>query len=149
MKVAGAKPRKYVAVSSVLRNQGKILLLKRSRAVETNRGKWSTVSGRVEEGRNPREVALEEIQVETGLEPSQIEFVRQGEPIFVRPTGTAETKVYPLLFNTTSRVIQLNWEHTAAVWIRPDDVDVYDTVPKFKLLLRRLELLKSGPASGE
>jgi 8-oxo-dGTP pyrophosphatase MutT (NUDIX family) len=133
---------KYLAVSCVLRNREEILLLKRSSAVQTNRGKWSTVSGRVENGRAPSEVALEEIRAETGLASTQARLVRQGRPIFVRPTGRHVTKVYPFLFEAKSRAIRLNWEHVAATWVRPAQVAAYDTVPKFALLLRRLRLLR-------
>jgi ADP-ribose pyrophosphatase YjhB (NUDIX family) len=138
---AKSRDYRYTAVSCVLENRGQILLLKRSQAVKTNKGKWSTVSGRVEHRWTAADTALEEIRAETGLERRSLGLIRRGRPIYVRPTGTHLTKVVPFLFRVTRRTIRLNQEHTAAVWVRPEEVATYDTVPRFADLLRRLDVL--------
>lgn len=138
--------RRFRAVSCILTNRDRILLLKRSDRVLTNPGLWSTVAGRVDPGSNDDTTALEEIQEETGLTPAQVTFVRKGAPVEVRPTGGAITTVYPLLFRTRSRRIRLNWEHTEYAWVTLQDVGRFAVVPKFLELLKNLALLPEGGA---
>lgn len=129
------------AVSCILHYGGKILLLRRSHRVRTNPGRWSTVAGEVEPGRDPLAVAYDEIREETGMTRSQFRFIRSGLPIEVQPTGRGITLVHPFLFHTTTKNVRLNEEHTGHIWIRPDRLKAYRTVPRFRDLLTSVGVL--------
>ena len=48
--------------------------------------------------------------------------------------------VYPFLFHIGKRdKIQLDWEHTEFRWIKPSDLKEYDTVPRFKEIVKIAE----------
>ena len=87
-------------VTSFIRHQGKILLLRRSKKVGSYKGKWAGVSGYLEEI-SPLKQALKEIFEETGLNESQVALICSGTPLEVldRKLETCWL-VYPFLFET-------------------------------------------------
>jgi len=116
-------------VTSFLRSSGKILLLHRSEAVGTHRGRWAGVSGYIEGGEEPHERALIEIAEETGLSPGEVKLVKAGEPL---PINNSEGSwlVHPFLFDISDRhKIRLDWEHTEYRWVDPEEIVHHETVP--------------------
>ena len=55
-------------VTSFIKNNNKILILKRSEKVRTMKGLWSGVSGIIENNEKPRDRAVIEIFEEVGIE---------------------------------------------------------------------------------
>ncbi|HEX9340371.1 MAG TPA: DUF126 domain-containing protein [Thermoplasmata archaeon] len=114
-------------VSAILRNRGRILIVRRSEAVGSFRGRWSAVSGYIEGREDPRDRAVREVREETGLR--RLVLRATGQPVFARTDATVYV-VHPFLFDVASRTIRLDWENTDHAWIRLEDLGRYDTVPR-------------------
>lgn len=117
--------------TAILSYEDKILILKRSDKVGSYQGMWAGVSGYIEDGEVPEETALREISEELGLEKKHLKFLRKGERVYVRYNDLVWV-VNPILFETDEQKIHLNWEHVEYKWIRFEDIDNYETVPKLK-----------------
>ena len=116
-------------VSVVLRNRGRILLVQRSESVDSFRGLWSVISGHLEGRENPKARALREVREETGLR--RIVFRAEGSPIYARHDSTMYI-VHPFLFDTPSRRVRLDSENVEHRWIRREELDRFETVPRLK-----------------
>lgn len=116
-------------VTSVLWNRGRILIVRRSDAVGSFRGRWSAISGFIEGREEPKARALQEIREETGLRGVPLRAA--GRPILARDRGTIYV-VYPFRFDAPTRRIRLDWENVAHRWIRPEEIDRLETVPRLK-----------------
>lgn len=108
--------------------------------VRTNPGIWSGVAGMIEEDESPESTALREIGEELGLSSNQVRLERRGDPLLIR-TKEREISVTPLLFESLTREVTLNWEHAESIWVKPTEVEDYATVPKFKRVLENLGLV--------
>mgnify|MGYP006282038815 CR=1 FL=1 len=122
-------------VTAFLRNCGRILLVRRSSEVGTYRGRWSGISGYLED--TPFEQALTEIREETGLGADEVELVNQAEPLQVCDVeNDTEWQIYPFLFDTEfPERVRLDWENLEMVWIQPAQIVDYPTVPALKKTL--------------
>ncbi len=111
-----------------------ILILKRSNKVGTYKGLWSGVSGYVEEDETPIETAYKEIHEELDLDKEDVELLKTFDPIEVTDIYKGKTygwKVYSLLFKTRKKSkVQIDWEHTCYRWIKPSELEKFDTVPR-------------------
>ncbi len=116
-------------VTAVIKKGDEILIVKRGHKVNTFKGKWSCISGRME--KTPMQSVLKEIEEETGIPADEVKLIREGTPIIAEGEGI-EFKVYPFLFEVNAEDIRLNWENTEYRWIRPEEVTNYRTVPKLK-----------------
>ena len=125
-------------VTCFLTRNGKILIVRRGGKVATYRGKWSAVSGYVEEP--PPQQALREVQEETGLEPTEIRLLKTCEPVeVVDETQDIKWIVHPFLFEIDqSATVRLDYENVEARWISPSQLTLYETVPKLKEVLEKL-----------
>jgi 8-oxo-dGTP diphosphatase len=115
-----------------------VLLLRRSQAVGTYRGRWAAVSGSVEDG--PLEQAYREIEEETGLRRRDVRLLQQGEPLEV-PASELDTLwvVHPFLFRLHREIEPaLDWEHTEARWVPPRRLRRFRTVPMLVEALERV-----------
>lgn len=127
-------------ITSFIRNNEKILLLKRSNAVRTMQGLWAGVSGKIEKNEDPLERALKEIYEEIGLENNEIKLILRGEPMLVSSPQYKNHlwNVHPFLFETDKNIIVLNWENTDYKWISPDEILEFQTVPSLEKILFNL-----------
>jgi len=125
-------------VTCFLESAGEILILRRSEAVGSYRGKWAGVSGYIES--TPDEQALTEIEEETSLKRDDVELVKKGEPLAVEDEGLGTRwLIHPYRFRIKDRdKIKIDWEHKESRWIKPADIDSYPTVPKLKEALARV-----------
>lgn len=123
-------------VTSILKHKDKILLLKRSAKVGFYRGKWAGVSGFVEGNENPDERAKIEILEETGLKGR---ILKKEKPIKIFDKELKKhVIIYPYLFGVKTKKVNLNWEHDDYVWIDPEDIKKYETVPILEKILKVL-----------
>ncbi len=128
-------------VTSFLKFEGKILILRRSESVSTYKGRWGGVSGFIEEGEEPVERATKEIKEETGLKRGDLELLREGKSFsFGDEDEEINIKwiVHPFLFRTKTKKIKINREHFEFKWIRPEELVKYFTVPKLEKSLKRV-----------
>lgn len=124
-------------VTCVLRRKGKVLILKRSQKVGTNKGRWAAVSGYIERGERPEETALKEVVEETGIATARLEG--RGETMRIRD-GTYVWTIHPFLFEVGDEEVKLDWEHTECAWVDPSELSGYETVPGFRKVLSSLGL---------
>ncbi len=116
-------------VTCFLRREGRVLILKRSQDVRTNKGRWAGVSGYVEPGEEPLETAYKELEEETSARPDQLRLVNAGEvQHFLDEEHDIAWAVHPFLFDDLGVEVRLDWEHTDYAWIEPDKLGEYRTV---------------------
>jgi len=125
-------------VTCFLEADGEILLLRRSEQVGSYQGRWAGVSGYI--GATAEEQALIEIGEETGLFGEDIRLIKRGQPLTVEDEKLGmRWVVHPYLFRVKDRSrVRINWEHQEISWIRPEEIDNYQTVPMLKEALARV-----------
>lgn len=114
-------------VSAIVRNRGRILIVRRSAAVGSFRGRWSAISGFLEGRESPRQRAIREVREETGLRSLTLRGT--GPQMFARDEATIFV-VHPFLFDAPKRRVRLDWENVEYRWIRPPELGRYKTVPQ-------------------
>ncbi|MGQ0798415.1 MAG: aconitase X swivel domain-containing protein [Methanobacteriota archaeon] len=120
-------------VTAILRNRGRILLVRRSERVGSLRGKWSGISGYLEGSEDPRDRAVKEIREETGIRGAR--FRGAGQPLASRDGSTAYV-VHPFLFDAPGRTVRLDWENEEYRWVRPEEIEGFATVPRLPDVIR-------------
>ena len=117
----------------------KILILKRSDKVGVYQEKWNTVTGYLDEPKQPIEKIMEEIREELGIMEKNILSYSLGEPFkFTDPKARKTWIVHPAKVELKNEPdIKLDWEHTEYKWIRPEELEKFDTVPNLDLSLKR------------
>jgi 8-oxo-dGTP pyrophosphatase MutT (NUDIX family) len=129
-------------VTCLLENNGEILIFKRSEEVGTYKELWGGVAGFVEENEEPQETAVKEIKEEAGIEKKDLLLVKKEDAIkFTDLYGEKlyEWIVYPFLFHIKDRnKIKIDWEHTEFRWVKPSELEKYDTVPRFKEIVLKI-----------
>jgi 8-oxo-dGTP diphosphatase len=121
-----------LSVTVFIKYRSKILLLKRSDRVRTYQGKWCPVAGYLEELKPIRQKALEEVQEETGISRNSISSIHIGKPYEFNDPKLGITWIdHPVLLELKKKPeIKLDWEHTEYRWIKPEELDKFDTVPE-------------------
>ena len=125
-------------VTCFLESENEILILRRSKQVGTYQGSWAGVSGYIETTAD--EQALTEIEEETSLSQEDVELIKKGKPLPVEDKKlSVRWVVHPYLFHIKDRdKIKIDWEHKETKWIKPEDIDNYQTVPMLKETLARV-----------
>ena len=124
-------------VTTFLKNQNKILILKRSQKVKTMRGLWSGISGIIENNEKPIKRAEIEIFEEVGIKDNEIKLLKIGEQLDIESPQykNHQWHVFPFLFETEIMEIKLNWENSDFKWIEPNEIKNYETVPELEKIL--------------
>jgi len=127
-------------VTSFIKNNNKILILKRSEKVRTMKGLWSGVSGIIENNEKPRDRAVIEIFEEVGIEKWKISLIKTIEKMKISSPQyeNHEWEVFSFLFKTNETKIKLNWENSEFKWIELDELKNYETVPSLEKILLNL-----------
>ncbi len=125
-------------VTAFLRHNGKILIVRRSGRVGSYRGRWSAVSGYLEDP-IPLAQARREIREETGLPEQTVHLVRAGEPLEVPDEKLATCwVVHPFLFEIDDpEQVRLDWENRELRWVDPAEIADLSTVPQLAEALQR------------
>ncbi|MFT4885310.1 MAG: ribose 1,5-bisphosphate isomerase [Natronomonas sp.] len=118
----------HAVVTCFLRHGTEVLVVRRSEAVGSYRGKWGGISGYAEG--TPDEAARWEIDEEVGLLEAVVE-VRSADPIPVEDDerGT-RWLVHPYLFDCKSADVTPNEELADYEWVQPPEILRRETVPK-------------------
>jgi len=125
-------------VTSIIKHQEKILLLKRSNKVKTMKNVWSGVSGVIEnDDESPLSRARIEIFEEIGIVGKNIKLLKSNEQIKIdsQQYKNHTWNIFPFLFQVETPEIKLNWENSEFVWIDPNNIVNYKTVPALKEIL--------------
>jgi 8-oxo-dGTP pyrophosphatase MutT (NUDIX family) len=127
-------------ITAFIKNNNKILILKRSDKVRSMKGLWSGVSGIIENNEIPINRAKIEIFEEIGIKKSKINLVKSIEKIKISSPQyeNHEWEVFPFLFETKESEIKLNWENSEHKWINVNELKNYETVPSLDKILFNL-----------
>ena len=127
-------------VTSFIKYNDQILILKRSEKVRSMKGLWSGVSGIIENNENPIDRAKIEIFEEVGIKEKEIKLVKKLEKMKIssQQYKNHEWEIYPFLFETKNGNITLNWENSEFKWILPKELKNYQTVPSLEKILLNL-----------
>jgi len=125
-------------VTSFIKNNDKILILKRSNKVKSMKCLWAGVSGIIEKNdTTPLARAKTEILEETGIDEEEIVLLKANERIKIKAAQykNHEWSIFPFLFKTKNLEIKLNWENSEFQWIKPNEIKNYETVPELEKIL--------------
>lgn len=127
-------------VTSFIKYNDQILILKRSEKVRSMKGLWSGVSGIIENNENPIDRAKIEIFEEVGIKEKEIKLVKKLEKMKIssQQYKNHEWEIFPFLFETKNGNITLNWENSEFKWILPKELKNYQTVPSLEKILFNL-----------
>ena len=89
-------------VTSFIKYNDQILILKRSEKVRSMKGLWSGVSGIIENNENPIDRAKIEIFEEVGIKEKEIKLVKKLEKMKIssQQYKNHEWEIFPFLFET-------------------------------------------------
>ena len=124
-------------VTSFIKNDDKILILKRSDKVKSMKCLWAGISGIIENNETPLTRAKIEIFEEAGIHEEQIELLKaiQQIKILAPQYKNHEWNIFPFLFKAKNPEIKLNWENSDFNWIEPIQIKNYETVPELEKIL--------------
>ncbi len=127
-------------VTSFIRDDEKLLILKRSSKVRSMKGLWAGISGIIKGNEIPLERAKTEIFEEVGIAEDAITLVRTAEEMKISSPQYKdhEWEIFPFLFEANSPTVTLNWENTEYAWINAREMDRYRTVPSLQRVLSSL-----------
>ena len=127
-------------VTSFIRDNDKLLILKRSEKVKSMKGLWAGISGIIEKNEEPLQRARIEIFEEVGITEDKITLVKSAEEMRVHSPQyeNHEWEIFPFLFEAKNPTIKLNWENSEFKWINVDELENYETVPSLEKVLFNL-----------
>lgn len=127
-------------VTSFIRDNGKLLILKRSDEVKSMKGLWAGISGIIEKNEEPLTRAKIEIFEEVGITEDKINLIKATEEIRINSPQykNHEWEIFPFLFEVNNPKITLNWENSDFKWISIEELENYETVPSLQKVLFNL-----------
>ena len=127
-------------VTSFIRDNDKLLILKRSQKVKSMKGLWAGISGIIESNETPLRRAKVEIFEEVGINDEDITLIKSGEEMRINSPQyeNHEWEVFPFLFEAKNPTIKLNWENSEFKWINIKELENYETVPSLDKVLLNL-----------
>ncbi len=129
----------YFVVTGIVKNKGKVLILKKSPKDWSYPNKWSFCSGYVKEFESAEDTVLREIKEEIGL---AAKIVKKGK-LFQKNDETKKKQwvIMPFLCRVNSRNARLDHENVDYRWINYKDIKKYPTVPGLEKDLKILGLM--------
>lgn len=127
-------------ITCFLKNNEKILILRRSEKVKSMKGLWAGISGIIEKNELPLQRAKIEVFEEVGINDDQINLLKESDEMrIISPQyENHEWEVYPFLFSVENPKIKLNWENSEYKWIKIEEITNYETVPSLEKVLLNL-----------
>ena len=127
-------------VTSFIRDNEKVLILKRSDKVKSMKGLWAGISGIIEKNEEPLKRAIIEIYEELGIKEDEIKLVKSADEMRINSPQyeNHEWEIFPFLFEAKNPTIKLNWENSDFKWIKIDELENYETVPSLEKVLFNL-----------
>jgi 8-oxo-dGTP pyrophosphatase MutT (NUDIX family) len=124
-------------VTSFIKDDDKLLLLKRSNNVKTMKGLWAGISGIIEKNEMPLSRAKIEIYEEVGISEDKLDLIKSATELRINSPQyeNHEWNIFPFLFKSRDLEIKLNWENSEYKWIKFDELKNYNTVPSLEKVL--------------
>ncbi len=127
---------KTIVVTSIIENDNRILILRRSERVKSFRCKWAGVSGYFEKNEDLLSRALIEIYEETKINKRDLILKKILRETAVKTKDEKILAIQPFFFSSKTKNISINWENSEIRWIKEDQIKNYDTVPKLTDFLK-------------
>ena len=129
--------RKTRIVTSFLKYNNKILILKRSQKVKSMKELWAGISGIIENNELPINRARIEIFEEVGIKQEYITLIKSSDEITVESPQYANHQwiIFSFFFKTDTNDIKLNWENSEFRWIDIQELKEFNTVPSLEKIL--------------
>ncbi len=127
-------------VTSFIKDNEKLLILKRSDKVKSMKGLWAGISGMIENNEEPLSRAKIEIFEEAGITEDKITLIKASEEMKIHSPQykNHEWEIFPFLFESSKPTIKLNWENSDFKWINMKELENYETVPSLQKVLFNL-----------
>ncbi|MDP6327833.1 MAG: NUDIX domain-containing protein [Nitrosopumilus sp.] len=127
-------------VTSFIKNNDKLLILKRSKKVKSMKGLWAGISGIIENNEIPLQRAKIEIFEEVGITEEKIKLIKSAKEMRINAPQykNHEWEVFPFLFESEKPDVSLNWENSEFRWIEVQELKNYNTVPSLEKVLFNL-----------
>ena len=127
-------------VTSFIKDNKKILILKRSEKVKSMKGLWAGISGIIEKDETPLERAKIEIFEEIGILENEIRLIKSTKEMRINSPQykNHEWEIFPFLFESKKPNVKLNWENSEFRWIEIEELKNYETVPSLEKILFNL-----------
>ena len=127
-------------VTSFIRDNEKLLILKRSNKVKSMKELWAGISGIIEKNEEPLKRSKIEIFEEVGITEDIITLVKSAEKVKIDSPQyeNHEWEIFPFLFEVKNPTIKLNWENSEFKWINVEELENYETVPSLQKVLFNL-----------
>jgi len=127
-------------VTSFIKDNEKLLILKRSNKVKSMKGLWAGISGIIENNEPPLQRAKIEIFEEAGIIEKDITLIKSAEEMRINSPQyeNHEWELFPFLFESKNPTIKLNWENSEFKWINVEELENYETVPSLQKVLFNL-----------
>ena len=134
----------FQVVAAVLTHRGRICLLRRSALVSSDAGLWHCVTGYLPQAAEPIRQAKLEVAEEAGIAAACLQAA--GAAVLdQRGQDGRLWRIHSFHFRTATATINLNWEHDAACWVRPDQMHRLPTVRWFGAVLKALSIDAARP----
>lgn len=129
----------YFVVTGVVKNKGKVLILRKALDDRNYPGKWSFCSGFVKEFESAEDNVLREVKEETDLDAK---ILKRGEIIEVVDKENKKIwLVVRFLCEVDSRDVKLCHKNMDFKWIKPEEFKNYEGVPGLEKDLKRFNLI--------
>ncbi len=127
-------------VTSFIRDNDKLLILKRSENVKSMKGLWAGISGIIENNEEPLSRAKIEIFEEVGIPEDKITLIKATDEMRINSPQykNHEWEIFPFLFECKNPTIKLNWENSDFKWINIEELENFETVPSLQKVLLNL-----------
>lgn len=130
------------SVVAFIMHKGKLLILKRSHDVGYYRNAWAVVGGHLPKGADPVDHAYHEVREETGLKKSDLTLIRTGRTVHIEDRSTGKVWLSAsVLFESKTKRVKLDWEHTAYRWIDPERYPFSRSYPGIEKQMETVGLL--------
>ena len=126
-----------MVVTSVLKNQNEVLVLRRSMKVKTMQKKWAGVSGYLEKNEDLLSRALIEIYEETRINKDELILRKIFNQFGVQIHNELMIIIQPFCFVSNTRNVVLDWEHSDYYWMNKKEMDNFEFVPRLKQIISR------------
>lgn len=131
---------RYCPVNNcVLRHNGKILLVQRSKDLRLYPGYWNGVSGFLDDDKSIEGKVYEELSEELGLDKSNVVSIRRGNVLVQESEEYKKTwLVFPILVEVNTDKIKLDWEASNYKWLEVGEARKLKLLPGFDEVLTEL-----------
>lgn len=124
-----------VVVTSLLKYEKTILILRRSKNSKSYSGFWGGISGFLEKNEDLLSRTIIEIREETQISKENLILrkILKRQTIIIPHYGKID--IQPFCFFSKTKYVKLNWEHDEFKWITEGQISKFKLVPRLPEIL--------------